>query len=94
MKTIAPHAFAIKLLGDCIVVGDCGVGAMKGSIEAGNLSHFGPAGHEHPDRRKIVWLVERCERTELLQLREHFFVDENRPVIAGAAMNDAMPDGD
>ena len=94
MKSVPPDAFAIELFRYCIVIDNSTVRTMKCRIETGDLSQSGPKREQGPYQRQIVGLMQRCKRNIPLQARKHVFVDQNRPVIVRAAMNDAMADRD
>src|SRR5262249_23707046 len=46
------------------------------------------------DRRQIVGLVQRRERAEPFKARQHIFVDDDRAIVVGTAMNDAVANRD
>ena len=77
-----------------VVVGERAVAAMEGGIEAGDLRQVGRAREQRADRREIVRLVQRRQRDVAFEMREHLVVDQHRPVVVGAAVHDAMADGD
>ena len=62
VKAVAADALGVEMLGDRVVVGDGGVLAMEGRIEARDLGQPRPVRHHRPDRRQIVRLVQRRER--------------------------------
>src|SRR5215469_14820035 len=68
--------------------------AMEGGIEAGNLRQVRLSSQQRTDRGKIVGLMERRQANVLFELRQYLLVDQNRPVIGGAAMNDTVTNGD
>ena len=92
MKSISPHALAIEMFGDGIVVGDRIVSAMERRIEAGDLNQVRTTGEERSNRREVVGLMQRRKDTVLFQARQHFAVDDNRAVVFRTAVNDAMAD--
>ncbi len=49
---------------------------------------------KRPDRREVVRLVQRRQRNELLQRRDHGCVDANGLAELESAVDDAMADGD
>src|SRR3954451_24381148 len=77
---------------DCIIVRDRVVGTMKCGIEAGHLRKGWKIGQKRADRCKVVRLMERGQRDEALQPSYDAMVDQYRPVMVRAAMNDAMTD--
>ena len=92
MKSVPPDAFAIELFRYCVVIDNSTVRTVECRIETGDLSQSGPKREQGPYHRQIVGLMQRCKRNIPLQARKHVFVDQNRPVIVRAAMNDAMTD--
>ena len=68
--------------------------AVEGRVEAGDLRLSGKGADRRLDAGDVVRLVERRERDELAQLGEHRLVDQHRRGEVGAAVDDAMADGD
>jgi len=70
------------------------VAAVEGGVEAGDLRQFGAAREQCVDRRQIIGLVQRSERNVALEMRQHLGVHLHGAVVVGAAMHDAMANGD
>jgi hypothetical protein len=83
VEPVAPNALLVELIGYRVAVRDVVMAAMKGRIEAGNLRDLWQARKNRFDRREIMRLVQRCERNQALQPRNHAVVDKNGPVISG-----------
>ena len=66
--------------------------SVERGVEAGDLRRRRERLHRRYDPGEIVWLVERGERNEPLQLRDHGLVDQLRLHEVRAAMHDAMAD--
>jgi hypothetical protein len=94
VEPVAPNALLIELIGYRVAVRDVVMAAMKGCIEAGNLRELWKARKSSFDRRETVRLVQRCERNQTLQSRDHAVVDKYGSVIVGTPMHHAVPDGD
>ena len=94
MKSVAANALLVELLGKRVAVGDFGMAAMKGRVEAGDLRQLRLPLQQGADGAEIVRLMERRERREGLEPLENGIVDEDRGAIVGAAMNHAMTDRD
>ena len=94
MKAVAAHALRIEALRDGVVIRDRAVAAMERGVEAGNLRQMRKTRENGADRREIVRLVQRRERDIALKIGEHLVVDQNRTVVIGAAMHDAVTDRD
>ena len=82
METVAANAFVIEPAGQSKPVGELGVTAVKGGIEAGDLRQVGLHGGDRADAGEIVRLMQRRERTERLQPGEHSRIDAHRRSIA------------
>ncbi|CFN72128.1 Uncharacterised protein [Bordetella pertussis] len=93
VETVAPHALLVQVLGQRVAVGQRRVGAVEGRVEAGHLRDVRPALADHADGRKVVGLVQRRQRGEIVQLRQHVVVDQHRRIVLGAAMHHAVTDG-
>src|SRR6185436_2163454 len=64
--------------------------AMKAGIEAGHLGHARQSLFDRFDGRQIVWLVQRRERNQFLQLSHDLWRDHYGPGKFRAAMDHAM----
>ena len=93
MEAVAAHPFVVEAVGYGIAIGRRGMAAMERGVEAGDLRQLRKALADRADRRKVVRLVQRRERHEALELRDHLVVDQNRLRVDRPAMDDAMPDG-
>src|ERR1700755_1503680 len=94
MKSVAPHALGVKLMRNRIMVCDRIMRAVKRGVETGHLRKIWKIGQEGADRRQIIWLMQRGEADQPLQPGHDAMVDQNRPVINRATMNDAMSHSD
>ena len=68
------------------------VTAVKCRIEAGDLGQLWKPCADGADRREIVGLVERRKGDVAFELGKHDVVDEHRPVVVRATVDDAMAD--
>ena len=75
-------------------VATAGMRVVKGRIEAGDLRQVRPSSGDGADGRKIVRLMQRRERRQLIELGKQLGRHALRPVVIGAAMDDAMADRD
>ena len=94
VEAIPSDALGIITLRNGEVVRDGTVAVMKSGVEAADLRKAGGAGQQRADRGEVVGLVQRRERDETLEIGEHGRIDQDRPVVARAAMDDPMPDRD
>ena len=94
VEAVAAHARAVELLRDGVAVGELGVAAVEGGVEAGDLRQPGPAGADRADRRQVVRLVERGERHQRLELLQERVVDQHRGGVVRAAVHDPVADRD
>src|SRR5262249_43831405 len=67
---------------------------VKRSVENCDLPEFGIGFCQRADGIQLEWLVQRHDRYELLELSEHFLVDESRPLVSAPALHHAMADRD
>src|SRR5258708_33571674 len=75
VKSIPPDTLIVQSAGYGVVVRDRVVIAVKGRVEAGDLGQSGKIAEQGADRRQIVGLMQRRERRETLQTRNHAMVD-------------------
>ena len=75
-------------------VGDEGMGAMEGGVEAGDLRYRRERLHRRLDSGDVMRLVQGRERDELAELGQHRGVDHRRLGQVQPAMDDPMPDCD
>ena len=68
MEAIAPHALVIKTARQGEGVGDEGMGAVEGGVEAGDLRRFGESVQRRVDPSQIVRLVQGRQRLEIVQM--------------------------
>ena len=94
MEAVAADPFLVKMFRYGVTVGDLGMSAVKGRVEARDLQDIGLGGTDRPDRQKVVRLVQRRQRDQDLQLGEHGVIDGHMRVVVGTAMNDTVSDGD
>src|SRR5258707_9738262 len=93
MEAIAPHALGVEMPGNGIVVSQSVMTAMKGCVEAGDLRHvWGPL-QERADRCEIVGLMQGRQRDKALEIGQHLAIDTNGCAIVGAAVDDAVAEG-
>src|ERR1700757_2925434 len=90
VESIAPYAALGDRAGECECLRYLGLDAVECGVEARDLWQLRRALEQGADRREIVRLVQRRERNVLLQRREHFRVDANRPTVFEPAMDDTM----
>jgi hypothetical protein len=93
VKTVAAHALVIKAFWDGIMVRDRAVPAMERGVEAGNLPQMRKTRENGTDRGEVVRLVQRRERSIALLTGEHLGIHQNRTVVIGTAVHDAVTDG-
>ena len=89
MKAIAADALSIEPLGNGVVIDDRIMPPVKRRIEAGDLGKLRKARQQSADRRQIVRLVKGSKRGQARDC-EDLIVDQHRPAIVWAAMDDAM----
>ena len=68
VEPVAAHALRIERLGNGIAIGDLGVPAMKGRIEAGNLQQMRLARGDQANEPEVMGLVQRRERRQAFEL--------------------------
>src|SRR5262245_40984993 len=68
--------------------------AMERGIKTGNLGQLRTARKERTNWRKVVGLMQWCQRHIALQTLEHAPIKQNRPIVFWPAMNNAMAYGD
>ena len=69
-------------------------GVVERRIEAGNLWQSRARRGDRADRRNIVRQMQRIERRQSLKLCKQVLRNDLRRDVFGAAVNDAMADGD
>ena len=67
MEAVAPNPSSCSCSRYGIAVGEIGMAAVKGGVEAGHLRQVGPQLHQGADRGEIVGLVQGCQRNEALK---------------------------
>jgi hypothetical protein len=82
VKSVAADPILIELLSQRVAVGDLGVAAMEGRVEALS-ARMGP--------RLFGWW--RGAGGESLEPLDHGVVDEDRSAVVRSAMHDPMSDG-
>jgi hypothetical protein len=92
VEAIAAHALVVQFHRQCEHLRQFGLRAVEGGVEAGHLRHARLAFEHQPDRHQVVRLVQRRQRDELLQVRQHFAVHAHRRRVLHANMHDAMAD--
>lgn len=65
---------------------------MKGRVEHRDLGHIRAASHGYLDAQEVRWIVQRCQRRELPDGRDHPIIDEARLAEGLPPVNDAMSD--
>ena len=93
MEAITPHAFLVKSARQGESVVHPGVGAMESRVETGDLQRVRKGGACGHDARKVMRLVQRRQRDELLKLRDDLFAENCRLGETRSAMQDAMSNG-
>ncbi len=91
MKAVAPHTGLEEFLRQRKPLYELGIAAVEGGIEAGDLRGIRRTFHQHPDRRKVMGLVQRGEWDEVLEPVEHGVVHANRRGVFRAPVHDAVP---
>ena len=94
MKPISPDPFIVESAGYGIAIREFVMAAVKGSIEACDLREGRKSGKKRADRRQIMRLMQRRERRETLEARDHAMVDQHGPVVIRSAMHDPVTDGE
>ena len=93
VEAVAADALGMEMLRDRVVVGDGGVLAMEGRVEARDLGQPRLVQHDRPDRSQIVRLVQRREGDIAFEALENLLRDNNRPIEFRASMHDPVADG-
>jgi hypothetical protein len=93
MKSVTADALRIQRFRDGISVSDFRVGSVKSGIETSDLRQIWVTLPSRADRRQIIGLMERGERSESLELVENDFVDESWFTIVQPSVYHTMPDG-
>jgi hypothetical protein len=94
VEAVAAHAFRIEALGNGVAVRQFIVRAMEGGIETGNLGKLWKAREDRADRRQIVRLMQRRQRRVSFKIGDNVAVDQDRPIVFWAAVDDPLTDGD
>ena len=92
MEAVAPHALVVERPRQGIAVGVRRVAAVKRGVEAGDLRHLRIDLLRQPDRREVVRLVQRRQRRELGEPRQHAGIDPHRPVEVRPPVHDTVAD--
>ncbi len=94
METVAAHALVVIGARQRVGVGDERMPAMKSRVETGDLRGAGKSLARGLDAGEIVGLVQRRQRLEGFQFRQHEIVHEHGFGIDRTAMHHAMADAD
>jgi hypothetical protein len=94
MKAVAPYSEIPELARHRKTCRDFGQRTVKSGVEAHDLRELGEARANRLDRRNFTGQMQRHERNDLPQRREHFGRDQFRRGVIGAAMDDSMTDRD
>ena len=92
VKAVAPHALAVEVFRNREMIGDRAVTAMECRIEARDLRQLREARPDAADRREVVGLMQRRQRTQGLQFLEDLVVDQDRPVMVRSSVDHPMTD--
>ncbi len=92
VEAIAPHAFVVIGARQGEGVGHERMSAMEGGVEAGDLRDRRKGLHSRFDAGDVVGLVQRRERDQAPELRQHLAVDQDRLGKIRPAVHDAMAD--
>ena len=80
MKSVAPDAFVGQAPRQRKVGGDFRLRAVKGGVEAGDLRQRRMKFRKRRDGGEVMRLMQRRQRNEAGQLRDHLGIDAHRPV--------------
>ena len=93
VEAVTAHALVIERLGEGVTVGQFGVTAVKGRIEAGDLKELRLPRSHRADRAEIVRLMQRRKRRERIETLQHGLGDHRRRAVVRAAMHDTVANG-
>ena len=94
MKTVTTHAGVVQLGRDREALRDVGIRAVKRSVEASYLRQVRQHGGSGANRGQVVRLVQRRERDEFLERRQHLCIDAHRLGVVKSAVHDTVADSD
>ena len=92
VEPVSPDSGIVQVSGQREALGHSRLAMMERSVEACDLRQPGRHGGDGTDRREIVWLVQRRQRTQRLQLVQHGIIDKRCVSKSSPAMEHAMPD--
>ena len=90
MKTVAPDSFVGQIPRQRIFGGKLRLRAMEGGVKTRDLRQRGMKFCERRDGVEVMRLMQRRQRNETGQLRDHFRVDANRTRVAHPTVHDAV----
>ena len=93
METVAAHALLLQRLRQGEGKVHLGHAGVEGRVEARDLWQLGKRRPELADTLQVVRLVQRRQRVEARQLRQHLVGHQHRPREHAAAMHHAVRDG-
>ena len=94
MKTIATNSLVGKSPRQAKLLRDLRLRAMECRVKAGHLRQVRGPLADRSNRRQIMWLVQRRQRRQIVQLRQHGIVNPHGGDKLDPAMNHPVPDGD
>ena len=94
MEAVAADAVVIEPAGQGEPVGELGMAAVEGGVEAGDLRQVGVERGDRTDPCEIVRLMQGRERAERLEIGEHPGIDAHRCCVMDAAMHHPVADGE
>src|SRR5215470_10902872 len=94
MKAVPPYAALEQLSWQRERFGKLAAPVMKRRVEAGDLAHPRPALTHAANRRERLRLVQRRQRRERLEVRQHCVIDDDGARPARPAVHDPVADGD
>jgi len=93
MKSVATHTHGPIILGDCIGGCDIGIGRMKRRPKGRELWQIGREGLQRANARKVVGVVQRCERRRGFNPGNHIVIDATGCNKGRATMNNTVGGG-
>ena len=92
MEAVAPNAGRVQLLGQCEALSHRRRRVVEGRVEAGHLRERRVELAEEPDGPEVVRLMQRRERDEGLEPRQHRVVYPHRAGEYDAAVHHPVSD--
>ena len=94
VEAVAADAVVVEPARQGEPVGELGMAAVEGGIEAGDLRQLGLDRGDRADAGEIVRLMQRRQRAERLEPGEHRRIDAHRRRVVDAAMHHPVADAE